>query len=532
MAEIFAMNPDDEKRLHPYALERFKEWRRDVLGCVPQLAALDVGGIEADVNIYLADYEKARLAKCRAGILEWLSRCLDITDESSPYPYETDVIDPMFEIKSLLQKVYSRKEAKANEEKEKSDYEKRWQAAFRALAPPLKDAKTHLSNEEYAHFEGSIFGAVNASLEKGEKYSSDARASEYCRLCAVIRERREECQRKKIAESESWQYNCLLIHEMEKLKSVLYREPQNVEDYFERNVVDFRFMGQTFIELLAAEEKAGLCARIEQIAGDKLQELVSGALSKFINWETRIFPFLLLSADYSFEGVSCLDFRLDAFAVVETEVWLRPTRKRFSDYVFTLPFIEHKCGDLGSYFVLLKEPELLGYHYLVLTPVDIGICLFWQRIPLVLINGMMLGDAEPAGTVIKRASESETEYRVENFKVEVIIPCSFARYMREIGGIDEMEIVGILSDKLADLVRSKLSELEVSSGPGVVRNGQTRVFAAERLISSLTGLGIPKKYAEALVGLTPAELSLGEAIKFAMQKYTDILDSQNNEEWS
>jgi hypothetical protein len=524
------MNPDDEKRLHPYALERFNKWRTDILSSIPQLGELNADEIEADVNTYLADCEMARLAKCRAEILDWLRACLDIADNFSPYPYDRDVIDPMLEIKLLLQKVYSCKEAKVNEEKEKRDYEKRWQAAFRALAPPLKGAKIYLSSEEYVYFEGSIFGAVNASLEKGEKYSSDERASEYCRLCAVIRERHEECQRKKAAESESWHDNRTLIDEIEKLKSGLYHQPQKIEDCFERNVVDLRFTGQRFVELLSAKERASLRARIDRIARDKLQELVSGALTDCINCELNTFLFLLPSADYSFEGVPCLDFILDAFAVVETEVWLRPARKRFGNYLFTLPLMEHKCGSCGSYFKMLEEPELLGYHYVVLTPADTGICLFWQRVPLVLIKGLMLGDAEPVGTVIIRASEGETEYRVENFKMEVTIPDSFASYMIDIGGIDGMETLGILSEKLTDHVRSKLSELETSNGREMVRDGQARAFTAERLISSLTGLGVPKKYAEMVTGLIPTGLSLEEAIKLAMQKYTEILDGKNNEE--
>lgn len=524
------MNPDDEKRLHPYALERFNKWRTDILSSIPQLGELNADEIEADVNTYLADCEKARLAKHRAEIVEWLKRCLDIGGDYLPSPYDTHVVDHMLGIKSLLREVYDRKEAKKKEEQRKRECEKRWQAAFEALAPPLDNAKIYLSNEEHQRFEGSFFGAVNARLEKGEKYSTDARASEYCRLCAVIRERCEERQRKEAAESESWRYNRTLIDEIEKLKSGLYHQPQNIEDCFERSVVDSRFTGQRFVELLSAEERASLRARIDRIARDKLQELVSGALTDCINCELNTFLFLLPSADYSFEGVPCLDFILDAFAVVETRVWLRPAQKRFGNYVFTLPLTEHKCGSCGSYFKMLEEPELLGYHYVVLTPADTGIYLFWQRVPLVLIRGLMLGDAEPVGTVIIRASEGETEYRVKNFKMEVTIPDSFASYMIDIGGIDGMETLGILSEKLTDHVRSKLSELETSNGREMVRDGQARAFTTERLISSLTGLGVPKKYAEMVTGLIPTGLSLEETIKLAMQKYTEILDGKNNEE--
>jgi len=530
MAEIFAMNPDDEKRLHPYALERFNKWRTDILTSMPQLGELSASEIEADVNIYLADCEKVRLAKCRAEILKWLMKCMDIEDDYSPSPYGIDVIDPMSKIKLLLQKVYVRKEAKVNEEKEKRDYEKGWQTAFRALNPPLHDAKKYLTREEYAHFEGSIFPAVNAYMEKGEKYSSDARASEYCRLCAVTRERREECQRKKAAESESWRYNRTLIDEIEKLKSVLNNQPQKVEDCFERNVVDMRFTGQRLVELLSVEERAGLRARFDSIARGKLQELVPGALSEFVSWEPKLFLFVLPSADYSFDGVPCLDFILDTFAVVETRVWLRPLKKRFGDYVFALPWVEYRVEPHGSYFKKLETPELLGYHYLVLTPEDTGIYPFWQRVPLALIKGLMLGDAEPIGTMIVLVSESETEYTVENFKGgEVNIPDSFATYIKEIGGIDEMEIFGILSERIANQVRSKFTELEVSSGPEIARNAQDGVFTTERLISSLTILGVPKKHAEMVTGLIPAGLSLEEATKLAMQKYTEILHGQNSE---
>lgn len=162
------------------------------------------------------------------------------------------------------------------------------------------------------------------------------------------------------------------------------------------------------------------------------------------------------SAEYIFDGVPCLDFMFDVFAVVETRVWLKPGQKNFGGYIFKFPWREEKgCS------ALLQEPEFLGYHYLVLAPEDLGNRVFWGSIPLVLLKGLLNGETKPSGTTISAASDGMITYKIPKFKEEVNILDNFAAYMRSIGSIDEMVGMGIITRKVASIVKSESSELKV-----------------------------------------------------------------------
>jgi len=146
----------------------------------------------------------------------------------------------------------------------------------------------------------------------------------------------------------------------------------------------------------------------------------------------------------------------DIFAIVEVRVWVKPGQKNFGDYVFNLPWREERgCS------VLLQEPEFLGYHYLVLAPEDLGDCVFWGSIPLVLLKGLLNGEAKPSETTISAASDGMVIYKILKFKEEVNIPDNFAAYLKGIGGIDEMVGMGIITQKVANIVKNELGELGV-----------------------------------------------------------------------
>ena len=527
MAKILVLKPDDEKRVHPYALKRLSDWRAEILHDIPQLDQLEIDEINADVNAQLNEDERARARKCIADVMEYLKICMDIGDGYSPYPYSTWVIQPMSELKSLLKKVYQCKEEKAETEHRKKEEEERRHAAYITLEPPLKDAKLVLDAEEYKEFERRIDGAVDACLAKGEDYLSDIRAIDYEQWCTTINRRREEKERKTVAERKSWKFNRLLNEEIERLRSILHLEEQNPEGYFEKMIVDLRYTGQSFVHLLSPDVKRGLDTDIDGIVRRKLNKLLPRDFCQFIDWEYQVSYFLLPWADYSLKGVACLDFNFDVFAVVQTKVWLKPEQKSFDGYMFTLPQIEHKVDAHASYFIELKEPEFLGYHYLVPTPSMFGGYVFLQTIPLVLIRALMEGNPEPPGVTILEASEAKTTYRINNFKENITIPISFASYLKEIGGIDEMAIMGILSEKVANIINNKLSQLGSEGKVEPLPNEQATGFTDEELISSLTALGIPVKDAENLLELVPRNLTLQEAIELALKKNVEIIAQQH-----
>lgn len=194
---------------------------------------------------------------------------------------------------------------------------------------------------------------------------------------------------------------------------------------------------------------------IMSIGKRELDKLVPEDFREFIDWEVWRSYFPLPSADYSLEGVPCLDFMFDVFAVVEIRVWLKPGRRTFGGYSFKLPWKQEK-----GHSVLVQEPGFLGYHYLVVKPSDFGGNVPWQSIPLVLLKGLLNGEAKPAGTTVSAAWDSAISYKVPKFKEEVLIPDRFASYLREIKGIDQMVTMGIISEKVGGIVKSELFQLK------------------------------------------------------------------------
>ncbi|MFC1994919.1 hypothetical protein ACFLVK_00740 [Chloroflexota bacterium] len=154
-----------------------------------------------------------------------------------------------------------------------------------------------------------------------------------------------------------------------------------------------------------------------------------------------------------------LDFTFDVFAVVEVRVCLKPGQKTFGDYLFNLPWREEK----GNH-VPLKQPEFLGYHYLVLTPQDLGHS-FWQSIPLALLVWLFQGGTKPPGITISKASDDSTTYRVQRFKGEVDIPDKFAGYLKTIGSVDGIVSTGIITEKVGGIVKNELAELKKECQP-------------------------------------------------------------------
>jgi len=135
---------------------------------------------------------------------------------------------------------------------------------------------------------------------------------------------------------------------------------------------------------------------------------------------------------------------------------LKPEKKSFGDYEFHLPRIEER-----NYSVLLQEPKLLGYYYLVLKPEELGGYTFWQTIPLVLLNWLLEGGTKPPGITISEALNDSITYKVQKFKEEVDIPDKFANYLRSIGSIDGMASMGIIIEKVAGIIKSEVGGLKV-----------------------------------------------------------------------
>ena len=141
-----------------------------------------------------------------------------------------------------------------------------------------------------------------------------------------------------------------------------------------------------------------------------------------------------------------MHFRFDPFVVVELRIWIESDLKGSAG-----------VGDLAHRATVpdnadtVQNLEILGYHYSVLTPETLGY-RSWQKVPLVLVKGLLKGCIMPSGTTLSAASCCSTTYKVKGFDGEVIIPDELADYLRGLGSVDEMIRLGILDDKVGGII--------------------------------------------------------------------------------
>ena len=433
----------------------------------------------------MSDDEKREFIRYMKEITGGLATCINIHG-ASPDPmsdaaigltvlkFMVESLSPMHRIGLLLKDVYKRKVEKEKEEqrrrqeeerrsqeqaeaqRKEKEAEEKWRTARKVVNPPIGDAKRHLNHGEYDAFIQAAREAIEVYLEKGEEYLDDMRTLDY-RLCLNKIKDREEKERRQIAANiAAKEYNKRLNEGITRLKRLLSPNKKEHQGYFQREIKDCRYTSENFTQFLSSEEEKAFDNALVSVASRKLDNVVSNDLHQFIDREYFRSYFLLPSAEYNFEGVPCLDFMFEVFAVVEVRVWLKPGQKKFGDYVFDLPWREEK-----GYSVPLQQPEFLGYHYLMLTPEDLGGYVAWQSIPLVLLKRLLNGDTKPGGFTITAAADGMITYKIPKFSEEVNIPDDFADYLKRIGSIDEMVSMGIMTRKIADIAESASGELEV-----------------------------------------------------------------------
>jgi len=529
-----------------------------------------------DAYGHLNDNERTEFKSCIDQIAEGLKTCMDIGDKVPLYDvhfgdvfFQRGIISefrrkswfPLFSLKLLLEKACSRKlekerreveearekkrreeeqerqeAAKAEEERkrqiekaeqerkekeeqerqqaEKAEYKKRRDDAYKVVNPPIDDAKVYLDDKEFEKFTKATNEAIDVYLKESGDYLHDDGTFDYRGWLWKINYRKEEARQKIAAKIAAQEYNRELNKEIANLRSKLDPQKKTLSTYLQLKIKDKRYTDHNFDYILSKEEVKNFDRTLVRIANKRVEQLIPDNLRQFIDIPSQYYRiyFPLPSVSYSFAGVPCLDFAFDIFATAYGEVWLKPGKKNFGDYEFHLPRIEER-----NYSVLLQEPKLLGYYYLVLKPEELGGYVPWESIPLELIKGLMNGELQPAGTTILAASENGRTYRIKNFKEEVTIPRSFENYLKKIGNIEQMVSIGIVDQEVAIVIKENLGPSATERRTGAFQNGQVAGFTDEELISSLTSLGLARKASEELCGRVPRNLSLDEAIKFALQ---------------
>ncbi len=514
MGELFVISDEFQKKLHPKALEVFNNWSVDILN------QTKVEEFSPDDQEFLSAYDIIKLKRIYE-VSECLNKCVDIKDGDKLYDVyfgdiffskgiisqlKRDLLNIECDIVPPLKKIYEGRVAKAKEEerkrveeekrkeeeareeqrkreeeerkqtkkakeeqkrreelaeaeRRKKEDEEKWWAAYKALNIPADDAFKYLKTEEHERFVDSILGAVDAYLDKKESYILDSRADTYLLWINEINKRQEEARQKIAANITAQEYNRELNKEITKLRSKLDPRKKNLSTYFQVEIQDKRYTGHNFDYVLDDEQEQGFDATLVRVANDKLKQIIPPDLLEFIEIPCTYYRLYLPlpSISYSFEGIPCLDFSFEIFATAYAEVLLKPKVKKFSICSFNLPAEKE-----GNVLVPLEEPKLLGYFYILLTPEDLDSYTFWRGIPLVLLSWLLGGGTKPPGITISEASDNSIIYKVQKFKEEVAIPDSFARYLRGIGTIEEMVVRGIITEKVASIIKSELGKQKAS----------------------------------------------------------------------
>jgi hypothetical protein len=454
MTEILSLGPEYKERLNPGALKRFSDWQERILREVPQVRQLAIEQLNTDLDTYLRDDEKAEFSKCVADIADWLFKCMDVGDRYFPYAYDREVIDPMIRIQSLIRETYQRAEA----ERRKKEYDDRWRAAFVSIKPPVDDAKKYLNAKEHDEFILAMGKAIDTYLEKRTAYLADVRTFDYRWWLNKIQERKKKEAQELQATNKAIEYNHRLNQEMAKLTARLDHKQRDLGSYFRSKIQDRRYTSHNFDYVLSKKDQINFDDTLVSMANKRLEQLCPEDLRQFIvlpsQYYRRYYP--LPSASYSFEEVPSLDFSFDIFAVAYAEVWLRPANISLDGYEFLLPWIKDKNG-----LPLLKKPKFLGYYYLILRPEDLGGYVFWESIPLVLLKGLLNGEARPDGSTILAATDSVITYGVQGLEEQVEVPDEFAEYLKSIGKMDKMIDMGVMTEKVGNVVKTAVGELEV-----------------------------------------------------------------------
>jgi hypothetical protein len=453
MTEIFDLGDKYKGRLNSHALRRLSDWLSQILTEVPQIRQLTEEQLNADLDTYLKNDEKVEFSKCEDDIVGWLCKCLDTGDTFFRLAYDERVIDPMVRIQSLIRQTYQRVEA----ERRKKEYSERWRAAFLSIKPPVDDAKKYLNDREHDEFILAMGKAIDTYLEEGRAHLADPRTFDYRSWLNKIQERKKREAQERQATNKAIEYDRRLKQEIANLTARLDHKQRDLGSYLQSKIHDRRYTNHNFDYVLSKKDQTAFDDTLVNTANRRLEQLCPEDLRQFIvlpaQYYRRYYP--LPSASYSFEEVPSIDFSFDVFAAAYAEVWLKPGNISIDGHEFLLPWIKDQNG-----LPLLKKPKFLGYYYSILGPEDLGGHVFLESIPLVLLKGLLNGEARPDGCAILAASDSDTTYRVQGFAGEVDVPDKFARYLKSIGSMDKMIEMGVMTEKLGNIVKAAVGELE------------------------------------------------------------------------
>jgi len=446
LAEILFLNPEDEKKLHPHALKRFDDWRKEIFNEVPHPEKLTIDEFNADINTYLNDADKAKAAKYRDNVSTWLGKCIDIGNVYSRYSpvYDTSVISDMSGLKQLVKTAYERKEEKAREEEREREEDRQWKEAALHVYPLQlsKDANRYLNKDELDKLYDAVNVAIEVFLKEGDSYLHNYKTLDYCRWLKTIIYRKDREQRRLDAEAQAEAFRPRLAEGLKDIESKLSPRVEDPTETFKRYCSDkgeTRYLRESFADILGGNDdrKKNWTQGFIPPAEKELNIFIPEELRDFVLTKPKATFFLLPSATYSYCGVPCLDFYFDVFAVVTIAVSAQAGQKVFNGYKFDL-------------LTNLREPKPLGIYQIIITSNEPH---FWQSVPVTIIHALMDGNLQPPGVIILQRTNQFTVYEVNKFEENICeIPISFERYYRSLGSIEKMKEAQIINERTAEML--------------------------------------------------------------------------------
>ena len=440
LAEIFFLDPEIKKRLHPYAAERYYTWLIEVFRAITQLTTDEKVDVGVDLDTYLNDDDKALVNKYKQNILEWHHKCTNIVKGSSHAPYDTTVNTDMKGFKALIVKAY-----KARAEKlEAEEKHRQWEEASRHVFPLklLKEAKRYLNKDDIDKLYKASGVAIKVYLKEGDSYLDSYKTYDYRWYLRKINYEKEKEQIRLDAEAQAQAFCPRLDQGLKEIERKLSPKKEAPAVRFKRycsNKGEARYLGESFADILGDDDdgKNNWTQGYIPAAEAKLLKFIPKELRDFILTKPTAVFFLLPSANYSHCGVPCLDFYFDVFAVVTITVSAQAGQKVFNGYNF-------------NFLTNLREPKLLGFYQITITPNEPD---FWQSVPVSIIRAFIDRNLQPPGITILERTDELTVYEVKKFKEDICaIHISFERYCHSLGSFEKMRELGIIKERTAEIL--------------------------------------------------------------------------------
>ena len=445
MVEILSLKPEDEKRLHPEAARWLNKYRAEIEREVPLQELSD-----DDLDTWLSDTERREFMSYKNELNREVDICINIVEVSADPESDTtaklnllkfqyNTIRPIYNIKLLLERAYERKV----EEQRKRERDEAWRVAYKAVNPPLDEAKRYLDDKEYEEFIQAARKAIKAYLKKGEDYLDDVGTFDYQRSLEKIQRIKEEERQKAAAESEAKRAEQA---ERERLKQVK-AQFSCAEEGFKQKLSHDKLLLTYPLE----QYHPDLWFNFEPLTNEKIltwlrpeaDALIPEKLRELVTWRWLSKHAILIQAYYKKERISCIAFNFMVTIVARVIFYFKAGTYNYSGFTLKLPEEER----LGEVIIQKKNYEPAGE----------------LSVPISLLCLLISDQLEAQDIEVTSICDNYTVYRVRGFKGEVAIHDDFRRFLRDIchenGLVKGLLAWGLIDKQIAEIVETKMNEL-------------------------------------------------------------------------